>query len=168
MVPVTYRYLTCNEIHNLLDNASYCLLGLSYNADDNSSSTRSSSSFTRSSSSSSRSSSSSSGSRDVDPRDNQPYVVPMCYSYTESDGEYTFTLYTYNEGMKWEFLESNPKICLEFNWRNPDGVKSVIAMGRAEIHHSDTCVRTGKKLKRIVLRTRNVTGRKYYNLNNLR
>ena len=28
MVPVTYRYLTCNEIHNLLDNASYCLLGL--------------------------------------------------------------------------------------------------------------------------------------------
>lgn len=117
MVPVTYRYLTCNEIHNLLDNASYCLLGLSYNADDNSSSTRSSSSFTRSSSSSSRSSSSSSGSRDVDPQDNQPYVVPMCYCYTESDGEYTFTLYTYNEGMKWEFLESNPKICLEFNWR---------------------------------------------------
>ena len=97
MVPVTYRYLTCNEIHNLLDNASYCLLGLSYNADDNSSSTRSSSSFTRSSSSSSRSSSSSSGSRDVDPQDNQPYVVPMCYCYTESDGEYTFTLYTYNE-----------------------------------------------------------------------
>ena len=39
----------------------------------------------------------------------------------------------------------------------------MIAMGRAEIHHSDTCVRTGKKLKRIVLRTRNVTGRKYYN-----
>lgn len=163
MVPVTYRYLTCNEIHNLLDNASYCLLGLSYDADDGSSSQspRTSSSFTRRSSSSSRS-------QDVDPLDNQPYVVPMCYCYTECDGEYTFTLYTYNEGMKWEFLESNPKICLEFNWRNPDGVKSVIAMGRAEIHHADTCVRTDKKLKRIVLRTRNVTGRKYYNLNNLR
>jgi hypothetical protein len=39
-------------------------------------------------------------------------LVFYLLSYTESDGEYTFTLYTYNEGMKWEFLESNKKHCL--------------------------------------------------------
>lgn len=136
MVPVTYRYLSCNEISYLLDNASYCLLGLSLN-DEN------------------------------DPDDNQPYVIPMCYCYSECNGLYTFILYTYNEGMKWQYLESNPKICLEFNWRNQNGVNSVIALGTAEINDADNCVRSGKQLKSIVLRTRNVTGRKYYNLNNL-
>lgn len=157
---------------NLLDNASYCLLGLSYDGDDSRSSrtsrTSSSSSSFRSTRSSRSSSSSSSSSYSEDPLDNQPYVVPMCYCYKECDGVYTFTLYTYDEGMKWDFLESNQKICLEFNWRTQDGVKSVIAMGRAEIHTAESCVRTDKKLKEITLRTRNVTGRKYYNLNNLR
>lgn len=137
MVPVTYRYLTCNEIRNLLDNASYCLLGVSNNDPNNPS------------------------------EDNQPYVVPMLYCYTQSNGTYTFILYSYDEGQKWDYFLSNQKICLEFNWRNSDGVKSVIAQGTASYERVQSCVNNNRQLMKITLTTNDVTGRKYYNLNAL-
>ena len=61
-------------------------------------------------------------------RDGRPYVVPMHYAY---DGKelYFFT----TEGMKTEFIEVNPKVCLQVeevtdssHWR------SVMVIGQAE------------------------------------
>ena len=61
-------------------------------------------------------------------RDGRPYVVPMNYAF---DGEnlYFFT----TEGMKTNFIESNPEVCLQVeevadssHWR------SVMVIGRAE------------------------------------
>lgn len=61
-------------------------------------------------------------------RDNRPYVVPMNYAY---DGKelYFFT----TEGMKTQFIEGNPKVCLQVeevtdsaHWR------SVMVIGKAE------------------------------------
>ena len=61
-------------------------------------------------------------------RDGRPYVVPMHYAY---DGKelYFFT----TEGMKTQFIESNPKVCLQveeitdrMHWR------SVMVIGKAE------------------------------------
>ena len=61
-------------------------------------------------------------------RDGRPYVVPMNYAY---DGKelYFFT----TEGMKSEFIEANPQVCLQAeevtdssHWR------SVMVIGRAE------------------------------------
>ena len=61
-------------------------------------------------------------------RDGRPYVVPMHYAY---DGKelYFFT----TEGMKTQFIEANPKVCLQVeeitdstHWR------SVMVIGKAE------------------------------------
>jgi len=61
-------------------------------------------------------------------RDGRPYVVPMHYAY---DGKelYFFT----TEGMKTQFIEANPKVCLQVeeitdstHWR------SVMVIGHAE------------------------------------
>ena len=62
-------------------------------------------------------------------RDGRPYVVPMHYAY---DGKelYFFT----TEGMKTQFIEANPKVCLQVeeitdrtHWR------SVMVIGQAEL-----------------------------------
>ena len=61
-------------------------------------------------------------------RDGRPYVVPMHYAY---DGKEFFFLTT--EGMKTQFIEANPKVCLQVeevtdssHWR------SVMVIGQAE------------------------------------
>jgi nitroimidazol reductase NimA-like FMN-containing flavoprotein (pyridoxamine 5'-phosphate oxidase superfamily) len=60
-------------------------------------------------------------------RDGRPYVVPMHYAY---DGKELYFLTT--EGMKTQFIESNPQVCLQVeeitdttHWR------SVMVIGRA-------------------------------------
>jgi len=61
-------------------------------------------------------------------RDGRPYVVPMNYAY---DGKELFFFTT--EGMKTQFIEANPKVCLQVeevtdssHWR------SVMVIGKAE------------------------------------
>ena len=61
-------------------------------------------------------------------RDGRPYVVPMQYAY---DGKELFFFTT--EGMKTQFIEVNPKVCLQVeeitdstHWR------SVMVIGQAE------------------------------------
>jgi nitroimidazol reductase NimA-like FMN-containing flavoprotein (pyridoxamine 5'-phosphate oxidase superfamily) len=61
-------------------------------------------------------------------RDGRPYVVPMQYAY-DGKGLYFFT----TEGMKTQFIEANPKVCLQVeeitdstHWR------SVMVIGKAE------------------------------------
>jgi len=61
-------------------------------------------------------------------RDGRPYVVPMHYAY---DGKELFFFTT--EGMKTQFIEANPKVCLQVeeitdrtHWR------SVMVIGKAE------------------------------------
>ena len=61
-------------------------------------------------------------------RDGRPYVVPMHYAY---DGKELYFITT--EGMKTQFIEANPKVCLQVeeitdstHWR------SVMVIGQAE------------------------------------
>lgn len=61
-------------------------------------------------------------------RDGRPYVLPMHYAY---DGKELFFFTT--EGMKTQFIEANPKVCLQVeeitdstHWR------SVMVIGQAE------------------------------------
>ena len=61
-------------------------------------------------------------------RDGRPYVVPMNYAYNGKE-LYFFT----TEGMKTQFIEANPKVCLQVeevtdssHWR------SVMVIGQAE------------------------------------
>lgn len=61
-------------------------------------------------------------------RDNRPYVMPIHYAYQDPD-IYIFT----TEGMKTEFIASNPEVCLQVEEVNsPANWKSVIATGKAE------------------------------------
>jgi nitroimidazol reductase NimA-like FMN-containing flavoprotein (pyridoxamine 5'-phosphate oxidase superfamily) len=61
-------------------------------------------------------------------REGRPYVVPMNYAY---DGKelYFFT----TEGMKTQFIEANPKVCLQVE-EVTDGTRwrSVMVIGQAE------------------------------------
>ena len=61
-------------------------------------------------------------------RDNRPYVVPMNYAY---DGKelYFFT----TEGMKTQFIEGNPKVCLQVeDLTDSTHWSSVMVIGKAE------------------------------------
>ncbi len=61
-------------------------------------------------------------------RDNRPYVVPIHYAY-EDPNIYIFT----TEGMKTEFIEVNPEVCLQIEEvHDPSNWRSVIATGKAE------------------------------------
>ena len=79
-------------------------------------------------------------------RDGRPYVVPMNYAY---DGKelYFFT----TEGMKTQFIEANPKVCLQveevtdsMHWR------SVMVIGKAE--RLTNTAETGRAMQMIVER----------------
>ena len=61
-------------------------------------------------------------------RDGRPYVVPMNYAY---DGKELFFFTT--EGMKTQFIEANPKVCLQVE-EVTDGShwRSVMVIGQAE------------------------------------
>jgi hypothetical protein len=57
-----------------------------------------------------------------------PYVVPMNY-YLDGTDIYLFT----TEGMKTEYMDANPEICLQVEAvENPSNWRSVIAMGQVE------------------------------------
>jgi len=60
-------------------------------------------------------------------QENDPYVVPIHFAYVEPD------IYIYTtEGLKWEIIQENPKVCLNVNEiiDNRDW-KSVIVRGEA-------------------------------------
>ena len=84
-------------------------------------------------------------------RDRRPYVVPMNYAY---DGKelYFFT----TEGMKTQFIEANPKVCLQVeeitdstHWR------SVMVIGQAE--QVTTAEETQRAMKLITERNPSLT-----------
>jgi nitroimidazol reductase NimA-like FMN-containing flavoprotein (pyridoxamine 5'-phosphate oxidase superfamily) len=59
-------------------------------------------------------------------RDNQPYVVPISFSY---DGRHLYGFST--PGQKIEWMRSNPLICLEVDeWTSQDQWMSVVVSGR--------------------------------------
>lgn len=61
-------------------------------------------------------------------RDGRPYVVPMNYAY---DGKELFFFTT--EGMKTQFIEANPKVCLQVEEvTDPSHWRSVMVIGQAE------------------------------------
>ena len=61
-------------------------------------------------------------------RDGRPYVVPMNYAYNGKE-LYFFT----TEGMKTQFMEANPKVCLQVEEvTNSSHWRSVMVIGQAE------------------------------------
>jgi nitroimidazol reductase NimA-like FMN-containing flavoprotein (pyridoxamine 5'-phosphate oxidase superfamily) len=44
-------------------------------------------------------------------RDDQPYVVPLCFAY----GDKTLYFHSAGEGLKLEILQQNPNVCVEFD-----------------------------------------------------
>jgi hypothetical protein len=44
-------------------------------------------------------------------RDNQPYVVPLCFAYSDK----TLYFHSAGEGLKLEILQQNPNVCVEFD-----------------------------------------------------
>lgn len=84
-------------------------------------------------------------------RDGRPYVVPMHYAY---DGKELYFLTT--EGMKTQFIEANPKVCLQVEevtdssrWR------SVMVIGQAE--RLTNAAETGRAMQMIVERNPSLT-----------
>ncbi|HEY6242342.1 MAG TPA: pyridoxamine 5'-phosphate oxidase family protein [Pyrinomonadaceae bacterium] len=61
-------------------------------------------------------------------KDNQPYVVPVYFSF---DGRHIYGFTTLGEKVEW--MRANPKVCLEIDERNGhDQWTSVIVFGRYE------------------------------------
>jgi nitroimidazol reductase NimA-like FMN-containing flavoprotein (pyridoxamine 5'-phosphate oxidase superfamily) len=61
-------------------------------------------------------------------KDNQPYVVPIYFSF---DGRHIYGFTTL--GKKTEWMRANPKVCLEIDeWKSHDRWTSVIVFGRYE------------------------------------
>jgi len=44
-------------------------------------------------------------------RDDQPYVVPLCFAYSDK----TLNFHSAGEGLKLEILQQNPNVCVEFD-----------------------------------------------------
>ena len=44
-------------------------------------------------------------------RNDQPYVVPLCFAYRDN----TLYFHSAREGLKLEILQQNPKVCVEFD-----------------------------------------------------
>ena len=44
-------------------------------------------------------------------RDDQPYVVPLCFAYSDK----TLYFHSAGEGLKLEILQQNPNVCVEFD-----------------------------------------------------
>jgi nitroimidazol reductase NimA-like FMN-containing flavoprotein (pyridoxamine 5'-phosphate oxidase superfamily) len=84
-------------------------------------------------------------------REGRPYVVPMHFAY---DGKELYFLTT--EGMKTQFIEVNPKVCLQVeevtdssHWR------SVMVIGQAE--RLTNAAETGRAMQMIVERNPSLT-----------
>jgi uncharacterized protein len=45
----------------------------------------------------------------------QPYIVPLNYGYTETDGQVTFYMHCATEGRKLDILKVNPEVCFELD-----------------------------------------------------
>jgi nitroimidazol reductase NimA-like FMN-containing flavoprotein (pyridoxamine 5'-phosphate oxidase superfamily) len=44
-------------------------------------------------------------------RDDQPYVVPLCFAYSDN----TLYFHSAREGLKLDILQQNPNVCVEFD-----------------------------------------------------
>jgi hypothetical protein len=44
-------------------------------------------------------------------RDDQPYVIPLCFAYSDN----TLYFHSAGEGLKLEILQQNPNVCVEFD-----------------------------------------------------
>ena len=71
---------------------------------------------------------------------NQPYVVPLCFAYSDN----TLFFHSAGEGLKLEILQQNPNVCFEFDIDHevvPDdkpckwtmNYRSVIGFGQASV-----------------------------------
>lgn len=75
---------------------------------------------------------------------NQPYVIPMYYTYKFKDGCTVFSLKSCNTGMKTHCIQSNEKVCLTVMDTCGDKAKTVVVFGFAcmkkeNSQHEDIC-----------------------------
>jgi len=90
-------------------------------------------------------------------KNDQPYVIPMYFSYGQDDsGHLFFVLNSSAIGMKEQYLTANDQVCLEFEQRGESGVATVVATGIAQIVEQED----GRA--KIIVIAREVTGRLYF------
>lgn len=65
--------------------------------------------------------------------DNQPYVVPLYFSYKFEKNNIKFTLHSEDSGNKIRTMNSNNKVCLEFDRNIGSAIDSIIVIGEAKI-----------------------------------
>jgi nitroimidazol reductase NimA-like FMN-containing flavoprotein (pyridoxamine 5'-phosphate oxidase superfamily) len=85
--------------------------------------------------------------------DNQPYVVPILYSF-DIDRRCAYAFSTI--GQKIEWMRANPKVCLEVeDITDKDNWTTVIAIGRyEEIHHAPAEANARLRAERLFQRRR--------------
>lgn len=88
---------------------------------------------------------------------NIPYVVPMCF---EVDNRYPdrFLLLSKPYGQKITCMKNNDNVVLEFMNKSENGVKTVVAYGRAIMNYYSN----GEGLMKIIVEVHSMTGREYF------
>lgn len=69
---------------------------------------------------------------------NQPYVVPMYFKCKAQGNNLKFLFNSINEGDKIKFLNSNSKVCIEFDRNVGNAIDSIIVIGIGRIFN-DPC-----------------------------
>lgn len=64
---------------------------------------------------------------------NQPYIVPMYYCFEPKGNYLCFTLYSPVTGHKMHCMESNQKVCLEFELQRDNYFFSIVVIGEVTI-----------------------------------
>lgn len=65
--------------------------------------------------------------------ENQPYVIPMFYTYCADQNQITFTLLSHSTGLKMRCMHVNNQVCLNVMVPVRGGYASVVAFGLAAI-----------------------------------
>ncbi|WP_041703160.1 pyridoxamine 5'-phosphate oxidase family protein [Lachnoclostridium phytofermentans] len=63
----------------------------------------------------------------------QPYIVPMYFSFEPKGNNICFTLLSLRNGQKMRYMEHNQKVCLEFDLQRENYFFSIIVNGTVTI-----------------------------------
>ena len=91
---------------------------------------------------------------------NQPYVIPMYYTYCSDPTQITFSLLSKCSGLKMRSILANNQVCLNVTIPVRNGYASVVAFGIAQINciGVDDCY---NKREEVIILVTDITGRFY-------
>ncbi len=91
-------------------------------------------------------------------KDNQPYVVPVYFNYKFEKNNIKFTLHSEDSGSKIQCMNSNNKVCLEFDRNIGNAIDSIIVIGEAKICNNPCEINSAI----LEVTSSNVTGRRTF------